>query len=227
MSNATANLVLRQSAMAAHLGSQDPLIDVTVGGWKQLIQFISKYEGAMKWHPKYHAPMLMQMMTCLNSIERKVSMTASRSEGRLATLLDFTKSSGCGFDKSMRGVENFSGIEPAERKLNDRIGSIFPVHELLPRSNRVFKTLDERLERRGLMRGNRTLTDAEKDCLLLRSTMTDDQIIRYTIEYMARSFAQAINPAARYELIKGDRQLGIKAVLDSLNFLPTESLAHA
>lgn len=186
-----------------------------------MLNFIGTYEKAMKWHKDYHAPMLMQMMTCLNSIERKVSMASSRAEGRMSTLLDFTKSTGAGFDKAMRSIETFNGINESERVVNDRIGSVFPLHELLPRSNRVFHFLDQRLQRREEMRGVRGLIDTERDALLLNSTMTNEQIVRYTIEYMARSFAQAIGPVARYELIRGDKQLGIKAVLDDLHFLPS------
>ena len=147
-------------------------------------------------------------------------MTASRTEGRLATLLDFTKSSGCGFDKSMRGIEYFNDIPPSERLVNGRLGSVFPQHELLPRSNRIFNALDIRLQRRDDSRGLKFLTEDERKSLLLDSSMTNEQIVRYTIEYMARSFAQAIKPDARYELINGNRQLGIKAVFDDLNFQP-------
>ena len=189
--------------------------------------FIDKYKGAMKWHKDYHAPMILQMMTCIQSKVSGVSMSEARAQGRLATLADFTRCSGHGFDKAMRAIELFNGIPESERQVDKKTTNVFPLLELLPYSSKVFRNLDIRLRRRTAARSERGLIAAERDALLLDSTMSNERITRYTIEYMARAFAQAISPAARYELIKGDHQLGIKSVLDSLNFMPTASLMPA
>jgi len=208
--------------MESHLSSRDPVIEKRMQAWRETLEFIAKYESAMKWHKEYHAPMLLQMVTCIQSMVEGLSMSEARAQGRLAAMTDFTRTSGHGFGKALRSIELFNGISETDRRVDVRTTNVYPLHERLPRSNRVFRDLDFRLERRdeAKARGTRGMVDAEREALLIDSTMTNEQIVAYTIEYMARSFAQAINPALRFELVKGDKQLGIKAVLDDLNFLP-------
>ena len=211
-------LILRQAATEAHLPSTNSVADECIRQAKAELHFIKRYEKTKGW-TKYHTPFVMQMMSCLRQLEKKISLTRSRGDGRLATILDVTQNTGCGLARAMRSVETFNDLEPAEREIGPSKTS-YPLIDILPYSSKVLSRLDYRIMSRKDMRGRRGLLESERRSLLLDSAMTDDALIRQTIEYMARAFARQVDPEIRHELICGDGRPSLKAAFDTLSFQP-------
>lgn len=217
--NTTKALILRQAALQHHLPSESPEIEAAIEQAKVELAFIDRFTNTKGWS-RFHPAFIVQVMSCLRSLETKASLTKTRGDGRLATILDVTRTNGNGVARAMGSIEKFNDLTPAEREVGPA-GVTYPLVNLLPYSSRVLGRLDWRIAARREARPHkRRFTESERASLLLDSTMTDHAVIGNTIEYLARAFARQVDPEVRHELISGDGRTSLKAAFDTLQFAP-------
>ena len=219
----TKALLIRQAALESQLASATPEVQDLIKQCREELNFIDRFKNTQGWS-RFHPSFVMQVMSCLRSIDKKISLTKARGDGRLATLLDVTKTNGNGLGRAMGSIEIFNDLFPADRTVES--GITYPVIDLLPYGSKVLGRLDRRIMARRTARPHKSCySKSERESLLLDSSMTDDSIIANTIEYLARAFALQVDPEVRHGLVSGvgpdgNGRLSLKVAFDTLQFAP-------
>ena len=228
--NAVADQIIRLSAVEAHVpAKRNVKAQQAIIRSNKVADFISRYVSktgeSSRGFTRFHPAFIQQMYNTLVALEIKSTLAQARGDGRVATGVDNVRSIGSGFHHAAPAIHEFLGLHTDFQLETVRKGALHisvPVAEQLEKSNQVFTRLQQRIAHRDMLtkmsraEKRRVLDDDMRHDLLLTGAWNSGKIIEYSIEYMARAFANAVNPDLRNELVRGDSRVGMKEVFQSL-----------
>ena len=208
-----------QSALAP---SEDRSAQTSIQVLAKANEFITAFR-ASKGFTKFHPAFTAQTVATCHSLAHGTSFQAGRGNGRLATVLDYTNTSGHGTAQASKTLCKAFDLEDLHWEYDETTERMFPVFEQgLPKSKAVLERLYYLIKRRERVRNGADATTPQiKSELLLKGTWKDDQkFIGHTIELLARAFAYNVPKEDRKRLFSSEDQISLKAAFDHLSFAP-------
>lgn len=156
-----------------------------------------------------HTPAcFQQIFSTAFAVDTDTTLSYARGDGRLASTVDHIRSIGTGFRANVRALEAFLGIEEADLeydKTRQRFKATMPVVTDLYQSAFYYDRMEKALaEREKASKSGKKLSKEQRQLHLLTPGWTEDKILQYTTEYIARAFARRMPNVDRHGLVAGD-----------------------
>jgi hypothetical protein len=188
----------------------------------------TKVRGWSRLHvPFFHA----MYSTCL-ALETGSSLARARGDGRMASVVDNSRSIGCGFAAgapSILSMLRIDGLLPNQVELvridKGALHAAFPITDILYRSGDVFRELERRLEsRKAILDSNPSkISKVERELYLIKNKWTQGRIEEAVVEFVARAFAFNMDGDVRSQLVlSGPEGLSLREAMDSLKLTPAK-----
>lgn len=216
--NALADQVLRTAAVQAHLR---PGVDKNAQGTLNLLHkantFMEKFKRTNGF-TQYHPAFIAQFMTVADSLVTGRTLSVARGNGRMATVTDFGRNNGCGLRRAGDSIFKLFDLE-VEWVKDERTLISYPlILGGLPKSRSIFEELQLILNDRDKYEGERRIRKTTRESLLLKPHWNTSNIIGYTIEALARSFAFELDAETRKDLVLGSERESVEAAFKTLRF---------
>jgi hypothetical protein len=175
---------------------------------------------------EYTPACFQQIFATAFAVDSKTSLAKARGDGRLATAVDHIRSIGNGFRHNVRSIERFLRIDEAELVYSKKqhFKATMPEITDLYQSAYYYGQMEKALVLRAKATASgEKLSKEELQLHLLTPGWTEDKILQYTTEYIARAFAKRMPDSERSGLIQGD--LTFEDALKKCELLPMAAAA--
>jgi hypothetical protein len=189
----------------------------------KVLELLTPYlgrEDQVVGYTKHTPACFQQIYATLIAVEDKKSLVQARGDGRLSTVVQNIRSTGNGFRASVRQIERFLGIEPAELEFvkAGEFKATLPVVTDLLTSGSYYDRMDRGLrDRQRLINSGEELSEEQCEEYLIGGKWDATKIIEYTTEYIARAFSRRMDGGQRSALIGGGGSFEV--ALDSLGLV--------
>jgi hypothetical protein len=189
----------------------------------KVLELLTPYlgrEGQVTGYTEHTPACFQQVYATLVAVEDKKTLAQARGDGRLSTVVQKIRSTGNGFRRTVRQIEQFLGITGSELvfvKSGDFHATLPEVTDLMT-SGSYYARLDRQLrERDRLINSGEVLSDEQREQYLIGGRWDATKIAEYTTEYIARAIAKRMDAQQRKSLISGDTTFA--TALDSLGLI--------
>ena len=216
--------ITRLNNVREHVQPSNKADAVIVERLNRQLTFLNKHSGFNGFH-QCHVGMFPTTENICHSLVKGISQSKARGNGRVASILDSTRSIGHGFRSGAASLIKFLGIPEGfiSFEVDPRSKIALPVSAAVIPSRQIFETLDAKLMLRRarmveLLENEQRPNKQDGEELLLRNNWNEHNITSGVIELTSRWFANAMSPDCREQLVM-DITMPITDALDSIPML--------
>jgi hypothetical protein len=189
----------------------------------KVLELLTPYlgrEDQVVGYTKHTPGCFQQIYATLVAVEDKKTLAQARGDGRLSTVVQNIRSTGNGFRRTVRQIEQFLGVTESElvHVKSGAFNATMPEVTDLLTSGSYYEKMKEGLHnRQERIDSGEELSDEECEHLLIGGKWDTTKIVEYTTEYIARAIAKRMDPNQRTALISGETTFA--NALDSIGLI--------
>lgn len=216
--------IMRLAATKAEVRPTNPEDGNAMARLERQLSFLEKHKHLNGFSP-YHVAMFPTCENLCQSIVKGCTQSQARGHGRIASVLDRSRSIGSGFRSGIKSIMDFLEIPEGMLSfdVDKRTQLTFPQSDMVLPSVELFRRLDSKLrERRDMIAtlkiSRRRPSKGIADTLLIKNNWDEYNIKSAVIELAARWFANSMDSQKREQLVL-DSTMPITDALDSIKLL--------